>query len=308
VPRTRQARPPGRYGAGPVEVALAVDVGGTKLAVARVGVDGEVLDRAVASTPTGVDDGPEEVWGALRRLVEGVSVGDEAVCGVGCGGPMAKGGETVSPLNIGGWRGFPLRARLAELTGLPVAVDNDAKALAVGEAWQGGARGRSDFLAMVVSTGVGGGIVLDGRLLDGAGGNAGHIGHVIVEPGGRRCACGARGCLEAEASGTAIAAATGHPAAEAGPDVRARTGRLVGRAVASVANLLDLPLALVAGSVALGYGEVFFAEAQAELDRSARLGFSRGAQIQPAGLGPDGPLVGAAAVGWRALGHDVGVR
>jgi glucokinase len=291
-----------------VEVALAVDVGGTKLAVARVGADGSVLDRAVAPTPTGVDDGPEEVWGALRRLVEGVSVGEEAVCGVGCGGPMAKGGETVSPLNIGGWRGFPLRARLAELTGLPVAVDNDAKALAVGEAWQGGARGRSDFLAMVVSTGVGGGIVLDGRLLDGSGGNAGHIGHVIVEPGGRRCACGAQGCLEAEASGTAIAAATGRPAAEAGPDVRARTGRLVGRALASVANLLDLPLALVAGSVALGYGAVFFAEAQAELDRSARLGFSRGARVQPAGLGPDGPLVGAAAVGWRALGHDVGVR
>jgi glucokinase len=308
VPRTRQARPQGRYGAGPVEVALAVDVGGTKLAVARVGADGGVLDRAVAPTPTGADDGPEEVWGALRRLVEGVSIGDEAVCGVGCGGPMAKGGEMVSPLNIGGWRGFPLRARLAELTGLPVAVDNDAKALAVGEAWQGGARGRADFLAMVVSTGVGGGIVLDGRLLDGAGGNAGHIGHVIVEPGGRVCACGALGCLEAEASGTGIAAATGRPAAEAGPEVRARTGRLVGRAVASVANLLDLPLALVAGSVALGYGEVFFAEAQAELDRSARLGFSRGAAIQPAGLGPDGPLVGAAAVGWRALGHDVGVR
>jgi glucokinase len=156
---------------------------------------------------------------------------------------------------------------------------------------------------MVVSTGVGGGIVLDGRLLDGAAGNAGHIGHVCVEPDGRVCACGARGCLEAEASGTSIAAITGRPAAEAGAEVVARTGRLVGRAVASVANLLDLRLAVVAGSVALGYGPPFFAAAQAELDAQARLSFSSGARIVPAGLGPAGPLVGAAAVGWRGLGR-----
>jgi glucokinase len=117
------------------------------------------------------------------------------------------------------------------------------------------------------------------------------------------CACGARGCLEAEASGTSIAAITGRPAAEAGPEVIERTGRLVGRAVASVANLLDLGLAVVAGSVALGYGEPFFAAAQAELDAQARLSFSEGARIVPGGLGAAGPLVGAAAVGWRGVGR-----
>jgi len=170
------------------------------------------------------------------------------VCGVGCGGPMTAGGEAVSPLNIGAWRDFPLRARLGASTGLPTFVDNDAKALALGEGWKGAAAGARDFIAMVVSTGVGGGIVLDGRLLDGADGNAGHVGHVIVEPDGRLCACGARGCLEAEASGPSITAATGRPAVEAGPEVVARTGRLVGRAVASVANLLDLSLAVVAKS------------------------------------------------------------
>jgi glucokinase len=215
---------------------------------------------------------------------------------------MLPGGVEVSPLNIPQWRGFPLRSRLAGLLGIPVAVDNDAKALALGEGWRGAARGAQDFVAMVVSTGVGGGIVLDGRLLDGVGGNAGHIGHVVVEPSGRRCACGGQGCLEAEASGPSIAAVTGRPAAEAPVEVRKRTGRLVGRAVASVANLLDLPLAVVAGSVALGYGEPFFAAAQAEIDARARLEFSRGTRIVPAGLGADGPLVGAAAVGWRALG------
>ena len=188
-------------------------------------------------------------------------------------------------------------------------IDNDAKALALAEGWLGAAAGVSDFVAMVVSTGVGGGIVSGGRLLDGAEGNAGHIGHVIVEPEGRPCACGARGCLEAEASGTAIAAITGRPAVEAPREVRHRTGALVGRAVASVANLLDLRLAVVSGSVALGFGDDFFAPAQAEIDRSAQLDFSRGTTIRPGGLGPDGPLVGAGAVAWRALGVDLlGVR
>ncbi len=280
-------------------IALGVDIGGTKIAAGLIdGTDGRLLHRA--SAPSAGD-------GLFERLVELIAdvrkKGPEPdVCGVGCGGPMTAGGETVSPLNIPGWRSFPLRARLAEATGLATVVDNDAKALALGEGWVGAAAGVDDFLAMVVSTGVGGGIVLGGRMLDGADGSAGHIGHVIVEPEGRTCPCGARGCLEAEASGTAIAAITGRPAAEAGDEVRRRTGRLVGRAVASVANLLDLRLAVVAGSVALGYGATFFDAAHAELDRSARLDFSRGARIVPAGLGPDGPLVGAAAVALRALG------
>ncbi|MGH9178320.1 MAG: ROK family protein [Acidimicrobiales bacterium] len=282
--------------------ALAIDVGGSKMAAAVVDGGGAVERSARVPTPAG---DAEELWSALLGVVVQVRTGDEVVCGVGCGGPMAPGGEEVSPLNIPGWSGFPLRSRLAEATGLPTHVDNDAKALALGEGWRGAAHGVADFIAMVVSTGIGGGIVLGGRLLDGAAGNAGHIGHVIVEPGGRPCACGARGCLEAEASGPSIAAATGRPAEEAGPEAVARAGTLVGRAVASVANLLDLRLAVVAGSVALGFGDPFFAAAQAELDRSARLAFSRGTRIVPAGLGPAGPLVGAAAVGWRALGRPV---
>jgi glucokinase len=289
-----------------VETALAIDVGGTKLAVGRVDAAGRLSDRRVTPTPAQGD--AEEMWGALVGLVDQVSRGDEVVVGVGTGGPMEPGGATVSPLNIPAWDEFPLRPRLAELTGLPVHVDNDAKALALGEGWVGAARGVRHFVAMVVSTGVGGGIVLDGRLLEGAGGNAGHIGHVIVEPDdGRLCGCGAHGCLEAEASGIAIRAATGRAPAEATPEVRRRTGRLVGRAVASVANLLDLRLAVIAGSVALGYGDEFFAAAQAELDARARIEFARGARIRPAGLLDTGPLVGAAAVGWRGEGRDIGI-
>lgn len=276
---------------------LAVDIGGTKVAAGVVDDDGVLVARSWRPTPPG--SGAEELLQVVVDAATEVRTGAERACGVGCGGPMTPGGEAVSPLNIPGWRGFPLRARLAEALELPVHVDNDAKALALGEGWVGAARGESHFLAMVVSTGVGGGIVLDGRLLDGASGNAGHIGHVIVEPDGRACVCGARGCLEAEVSGTAIAARTGRPAAEASLDERERTGRLVGRAVASVANLLDLRLAVIAGSVALGFGEPFFAAAQAEVDRSAQIEFARGARVVPAGLGDAGPLVGAAAVARR---------
>jgi glucokinase len=282
-----------------VSGVIAVDVGGTKLAAGFVRTDGTLTARAEAPTPLDVE--ADSLFATLAALIDTIDATGATAVGVGCGGPMDTGGEHVSPLNIGAWRGFPLRDRLAGHTGLPVWVDNDAKALALGEGWCGAARAVRDYLAMVVSTGVGGGIVLDGRLLDGAAGNAGHIGHVIVEPGGRECGCGARGCLEAEASGSAIARITGAPARDASTKTRERTGTLVGRAVASVANLLDLQLAVVAGSVALGFGEPFFAAAQRELDASCRLAFSRGTRIVPAELGADGPLIGAARVASQHL-------
>ena len=291
-----------------MELCLAVDIGGTKLAAGLVDEEGTLLGPVRAPTPR--SDDPEALFGVLTTLVDEVVAGAPGpdrmvVCGIGCGGPMSPGGDEVSPLNIPAWRGFPLRRRMSEHYGLTCAVDNDAKALALAEGWRGAARGARQFLAMVVSTGVGGGIVLDGRLLEGAGGNAGHIGHVVVEPDGRPCGCGGRGCLEAEASGLAIEAITGRRAADAPAAVVERAGRLVGRAVASVANLLDLQLAVVAGSVALGFGEPFFSAARAELAERARLSYARGTRIVPAGLGADGPLVGAAAVGWRATGRVV---
>jgi len=283
----------------PRPAVLAVDIGATKMAAAVVGGDGTMHWRDQVPTPRS-DDG-EAVWAALATLVARRE-GAPALCGIGCGGPTGSDADHMSPLNIPGWVDFPLRRLLAEETGLPAWLDNDAKALALGEGVLGAARGEANYLSMVVSSGVGGGIVLDGRLLDGAAANAGHIGHVVVEPDGRACVCGGRGCLEAEASGLSIQAITGAPAAEAGPAVVERTGTLVGRAVASVANLLDLGLATVAGSVALGFGDPFFAAARAELRRRAGLPYSRGCRIVAGGLGADGPLVGAAAVAWRGAG------
>ncbi len=279
---------------------LAVDIGGTKCAAGLVDYQGVLSGATKIATPSSHD--PEIVWTAVADMVRGVleESGDSVeVCGVGCGGPMSMGGEEVSPLNIPAWRGFPLRSRLAELTGLTTFVDNDAKALAIAEGWVGAAEGQTDYVAIVVSTGVGGGIVLDGRLLDGQHGNAGHIGHITVEPDGHLCACGARGCLEAEASGTAIQAITGRSPAEASPETVERVGTYVGRAVATMAVLLDLSLAVVAGSVALGFGEPFFTAAQEELTKRAMIEYVLGAEIRPAGLGPEGPLIGAGTVGLK---------
>jgi len=295
-------------------VVIAIDIGGTKIAAGLVDAAGVVLESQQIPTQQPGRSG-EELFSAMIGLVARVSatarergVADPVACGIGCGGPMLRGGVSVSPLNIPHWRNFPLRDRVASALQLETGVDNDAKALARGEGWIGAAQGVANYLAMVVSTGVGGGIVLDGRLLHGTQANAGHIGHITVEPQGRSCRCGNVGCLEAEASGTAISAITGRPAAEATAEVIDRTGRLVGQAVATVATLLDLQLAVVAGSVALGFGERFFAAAQAEIDTRARLEFARDCAIRPAALGAEAPLVGAAAIGFQLIGWPIGIE
>ena len=285
---------------------LAIDVGGTKIAAGVVDETGHILRSTSEPTPRAAD--AEAVWSALTAAVDRVQPGPVEAVGVGCAGPMTAHGQTVSPLNIAGWRGFPLLSRLQADHPGTVVVDGDAKALAVAEGWRGAAVGTRDFLAMVVSTGVGGGLVVDGRLLDGGRGNAGHVGHVIVADDGALCGCGGRGCLEAEISGTAIGRRLGAPAASAPPQEVQRAGRLLGQGLASVVNLLDLDLVAVGGSVALGFGAPFFQAANESLRLTSRLDFTAKAEVVPVGLGRSGPLVGAAGLAWRGLGHDVGVR
>ncbi len=277
---------------------LAVDIGGTKLSVGVVSGSGEILSHGRALTPQ------TQVWSTLSELISSQMAASEVelvACGVGCGGPMSPNGDFVSTLHIPEWRDFPLRSSLEKLVQMPVYIDGDAKALVQGEVWCGAVAGQTDVVGMVVSTGVGGGIISGGKVLDGRSGNAGHIGHVIVVPDGRLCACGSRGCLEAHASGRSIEAITGKPAAQASQQVVQETGRLVARALVSVGATLDVRSAVIAGSVALGFGAPFFEAVQSELDRSAKIGFIDGFKVCPAGLGPLSPLVGAAAVA-RNLG------
>src|SRR5215208_7164665 len=185
---------------------LALDVGGTKLAAAVVDDTGRVLGRGRVPSPTGTD--PEQLYEALlacaAAALRGADVipGDLDGIGVAAAGPMVWPSGEVSPLNMPAWRSFPLRKRLAtEFACDRVLIHNDAVGLTVGEHWKGAGSGTSNLLGVTVSTGVGGGLILDGRLYHGFSGNAGHVGHVVVELDGPPCACGGRGCLEAIASG-----------------------------------------------------------------------------------------------------------
>ena len=209
--------------------------------------------------------------------------------------PVAR---TVSPLNIRGWRRFPLPDRLADLVGLARWRRQRRQGPGPRRGMEGCGRGVAPTTWPWSCPP--GSVEASSSTADcstGRAGNAGHIGHVVVEPDGRACACGGRGCLEAEASGTAIAAVTGRPAAEADEAVRRRCGTLVGRAVASVANLLDLQLAVVAGSVALGYGAEFFDAARRRAGPPLRARVRAGPRgSSPADWAPTGPWSGAAAV------------
>src|SRR5262245_57212705 len=231
----------------------------------------------------------------------------------------------VSPLNIPAWNEFPLRARLADAFGVPAIVDNDAKALALGERWRGAGRGSNNMLGMVVSTGVGGGVILDGRLLHGHAGNAGHVGHIIVWPDGPLCCCGARGCVEGVASGTGLQRRLGvaldegaqtalergasaeqiAQAARAGDalaiELFRTAGAGVGRGIASAAALLDLELVVIGGSIALHAWDLLGPPLEAEIRRSARLDFTRDLNVVHAELGDSAGLYGAALLGLGLL-------
>ena len=295
---------------------LALDVGGTKLAAGLVTSRAELLCRAEIPTPE--TDDPEVLWNAVTGLVDSVldQRGDLPFTGVGiaCGGPMTWPRGEVSPLNIPAWRGFPLleRMRARYGIGLPVAIHNDAVCVAVAEHRWGAGVGRDNVLGMVVSTGVGGGLLLDGRRIDGASGNAGHIGHIVVDPAGPPCGCGGRGCLEAIARGPAIAAyavergwtgeATGVAVARGAHAGDAaclaafdRAGRAVGIALASAVAVLDVELVAVGGGIAEA-GAVFFDPLHAAFREHAGLDFVRRCEVVPAGFGRGSSLAGAAAL------------
>jgi glucokinase len=303
-----------------VAAVLALDVGGTKLAAAVVDDAGRLLGRGRVPSPTGSD--AEALYEALiacaAAALRGADTlpGDLDGVGVAAGGPMVWPAGDVSPLNIPAWRDFPLRKRLTEEFATErVLIHNDAVALTVGEHWRGAGSGTRNLLGITVSTGVGGGLILDGRLYHGTSGNAGHFGHMVVEPDGPPCACGGRGCVEAVASGPnavrhALAAGWRPPpgatadgvalaaATTAGDPVAtrqlARAGRAVGVAVASCASLLDLQVAAVVGGFSQS-GPPFWRPLQQAFAAHAGLRYAAACQVVPGQLGGDAGLLGAAA-------------
>ncbi|OBG45123.1 sugar kinase [Mycobacterium alsense] len=295
-------------------LTLCLDIGGTKIAAGLADPTGALVHTAIRPTPAGA--AAEDVWAAVAGLIaETLRVADGAVAAVGVGsaGPIDLPTGGVSPINIPSWRGFPLRDRVAAvIPGVPVRLGGDGVCMALGEHWRGAGRGARFLLGMVVSTGVGGGLVLDGAPYTGRTGNAGHVGHVVVDQDGRPCRCGGRGCVETVAAGPSLvrwalangwspppgagarqlaaAAAAGDPVA-----VRAfaRGATALAAMIASVAATCDLDLVVVGGGVAKS-GAVLFDPLRTALSGYAGLDFLSGLRVVPAALGGDAGLVGAA--------------
>jgi glucokinase len=293
---------------------LAIDIGGTKIAVGLVDDKGTLVHQAKLPTP---DGDAEAIWVVIESLVtEALSRSGGAVRGVGIAsaGPIDLSAGTVSPINIVEWNRFPIVDRVSAIVDASVRLGGDGLCMAMGERWRGAGRGAEFMLGMVVSTGVGGGLVFGGAPYDGRTGNAGHVGHVVVDPDGRPCACGGRGCVETIAGGPKMTqwareqgwdAPAGADAKElsdaaaAGDAIALRAFKrgatAVAAMIASVGAVCDLDLVVIGGGVAKS-GALLFDPLREALDSYAGLDFIRGLRVVPAELGGDAGLVGAAAL------------
>lgn len=303
------------------DLIAALDIGGTKIAGALVNRDGVLLDRARRPTPAkeSADTLLDAVYEVVSALAANPLWGRVRAVGIGSAGPIDLTRGTVSPVNIPGWRNYPLVesvGRHPALSGRHVMLAGDAVAMSAAEHRHGAARGHRNALCLVVSTGVGAGLVLNGSVHHGITGNAGHLGHIGIDFEGAPCPCGARGCLEGIASGTAIsrhalalgwqpalsadadatavaaAARDGEPAALAAFD---RAARALAAGIAATAALVEIDIAVVGGGVAQS-GEVLFEPLARHLRRYAAMPFLRELRAVPAELGPDAGLVGAAVL------------
>ncbi|MEV5837045.1 ROK family protein [Nocardia sp. NPDC052112] len=303
---------------------LALDVGADRLAVARVGLGGVILDRRETPRPSGTFD-PNDVIGALATLAETMirESGPETVCvGVGvafCGMVREEDGVVRYGPNIG-WVDVPVGARLSERLGLRVAVGNNANLGALAERERGVGIGVADMIYLHGEVGIGGGIIMGGKLLGGAGGYGGEVGHMIVNPGGRACTCGSYGCLEAEAGELALIAAagradlTGRAAVEAIVDAAARgdatardalhqVGDWLGYGVANLVNIFN-PTMVVFGGVLREIYLASAAQVRSRLAVNGLLAVREGVRLRTSALADDAPLVGAAELAFADVLTD----
>jgi glucokinase len=295
-------------------LTLALDIGGTKIAAGLVDDEGTLVHQAKLPTPR---TDAEAIWDVVDELIaDALAAAGGGVLGVGIAsaGPIDLPTGTVSPINITLWQRFPIVERVSAVTGTPVRLGGDGLCMAMGERWRGAGRGAQFLLGIVVSTGVGGGLVLDGAPYDGRSGNAGHVGHVVVDPEGALCSCGGHGCVETVAAGPRMARwAREHgwdapadadarelaDAVVAGDPVAQRAFRrgatAVAAMIASVAAVCDLDLVVIGGGVAKS-GPLLFDPVREALTHYVGLDFLRAIRVLPAELGGDAGLVGAAAL------------
>ncbi|HTT69343.1 MAG TPA: ROK family protein [Gemmatimonadales bacterium] len=319
---------------------VGVDIGGTNIVVGTVAEDGSAV-LGVGSAPTLPEEGPQAVVGRIARLVQGsiaeaqkaAGIPRDGIVGVGIGSPgpldRERGLVLLTP-NLG-WRDLPLRDLVSEATGLPASLDNDANCAIYGEWWAGAARGSKYVVGLTIGTGIGGGIVIDGKLYYGTSGVAGEVGHTTIDSTGRRCKCGNYGCLEAYASGPAIAARavegleigaesdlparvggdlaritaqTVYEAAKAGDEYALEivrdTAKFLGAGVGNLVNIFNPDTVVIVGGVTMA-GDQLFVPLRGEVKRRAFKPAVDRCRIVPGELPGTAGVVGAVA-GFK---HDV---
>ncbi|GAB3606835.1 ROK family protein [Conyzicola nivalis] len=302
-------------------LALAIDIGGTKAEAALVDSNGQVVPGSRFRRPTGAGSTSDELAAAVRSVLTDAlatrAAGTDLLgVGVGSAGPITVARGLVSPLNLAVWRDFPLRQLVVDsVPDVPVTMRMDGECITLAEHWVGAAVGYDNVMGMIVSTGIGGGLILEGSAIAGPTGNAGHIGHVEVGGFDDPCLCGGIGCVEAIASGPktvawanrqgwtgargedlAAAYAAGDPIAISAVE---RSGRAIGQAIASAAALDDLDIVAIGG----GFSRVtpdLFRFIRAAIAKRVAFGFVTKVKVVPSALSDAGPLIGSAALIHRA--------
>jgi glucokinase len=314
---------------------VGVDLGGTNIVAGVMTTDGStsLAVRSIATNASVGDEGvAERIVGLVKSVMldamseAGAARGDFVGVGIGAPGPLdrERGIVLVAP-NLG-WKDFPLRDRIHERVGVPTTLDNDANCATFGEWWQGAARGGRNVVGLTIGTGIGGGLILDGALYHGSSDMAGEVGHTTIDLNGRHCKCGNYGCLEAYASGPAIAtrarevlvreggesaiprmvngrleditAQTVYDAAHAGDPVASEivrdTARYLGAGIANLLNIFNPDTVVIAGGVTAA-GDALFVPLRAEVRRRAFSPAVRAVKIVPGELPGTAGVVGAVA-------------
>lgn len=296
---------------------VGIDLGGSKIALGLVSPADEIVSRSRIDTRAdeGLEAVIERIAAQINRLKQDLPAAERmASVGICTPGPVDPvSGDLHTLVNLPGISNTPFRRRLQARLGLPVKLDHDAKAAALGEFYYGAGRERGSMIYLVIGTGVGAAIIYEGRLIYGEGNSAGETGHMTVDPGGHLCHCGSRGCLETYTSGPWLARhyaqASGNETA-AGAEVTRRAiagdsiaiqvlnqaGHALGIAVASMAMMINIEQFVIGGSVA-GAGELLLAAARESLPRYAFQAVSAKVKIISSKLGEDAPLLGCA---WMA--------
>ncbi len=312
---------------------IGIDLGGTNLRAAAVDEEGTILGRA--RTDTRAAEGPDAVIARLAEVAReaaadaGFDLAEMAACCVGSPGPLdAATGVVIMTPNLPGWDNTPVASPMTRLTGVPTFLENDANSACWGEFWRGAGRGASEMAIYTLGTGVGGSVVVGGRLHRGRDQMAGHLGHAILVPDGRQCNCGAKGCLEQYCSATAVAreareatsagektglgdlapeAITARAVHEAAVDGSAfckalieRTGRYLGIGIASLVNTLDPQVVVIFGGMAAA-GEMLLGPCREAVHAHALPPAKDRVRIVPAELGEDAGVIGAAGLALRRL-------